>query len=113
MMDKKKGAGTPGNAGEQMARGADPGTEGEASNMVSEGAPVAEAGEAAPGVGDHVAGEGEAGGTESRSGGMTQSIKDNVSRGVDKAAQMAKDKTGGKYDDKIDSGVEKAKDRLR
>ncbi|NUR59651.1 MAG: antitoxin [Catenulispora sp.] len=44
---------------------------------------------------------------------MTQSIKDNVSSGVDKAAQMAKDKTGGKYDDKIDSGVQKAKDRLR
>ena len=110
MMDKKKEA--PGAAGDQVARGADANTEGEASNMVSEGAPVAQDGEAAPGVGDHVAAEGESA-PGSRSGGMTQSIKDNVSSGVDKAGQMAKDKTGGKYDDKIDSGVRQAKDRLR
>ncbi|NUP46521.1 MAG: antitoxin [Catenulispora sp.] len=44
---------------------------------------------------------------------MTQSIKDNVAGGVEKAGEMAKNKTGGKYDDKIDSGVRKAKDMLR
>ncbi|NUR26804.1 MAG: antitoxin [Catenulispora sp.] len=44
---------------------------------------------------------------------MTQTIKGNVAGGVDKAAEKAKGATGNKYDDKIDSGVQKAKDRLR
>ena len=32
------------------------------------------------------------------------------SDGIDKAADVADEKTGGKYDDKIDTGAEKAKD---
>ncbi|GAA1953373.1 antitoxin [Catenulispora subtropica] len=95
LMDKKD---EPSEAGTSV--------EDEASNMVSEGAPVSAVGEAAPGAGDEAA---AAGG----SGGMTQSIKDNVASGVEKAGDMAKSKTGGKYDDKIDSGVRKARDMLR
>jgi hypothetical protein len=37
---------------------------------------------------------------------------DKVGQGIDKAADMADDKTGGKYGDKIDTGSEKAKDAL-
>lgn len=36
--------------------------------------------------------------------------KDKVDDGIDKAADFADDKTGGKYTDKIDQGAEKAKD---
>ena len=36
--------------------------------------------------------------------------KDTVKDGIDKGADFARDKTGGKYDDHIDTGVEKAKD---
>lgn len=96
LRDKKKDAGPE---APQSATGAEPRTEGQASNMVSEGAPIADEGEAAPGVGDD--------------GGMTQSIKGNVASGVEKAGEMAKGATGNKYDDKIDSGVQKAKDKLR
>lgn len=109
LMDKKKDA--P-HAPDTQTGAAAEGAEGEAANMVSEGAPVSPVGEAAPGAGDDVtpqAGSGNAG----DSGGMTQSIKDNVAGGVDKAGEMAKNKTGGEYDDKIDSGVRKAKDMLR
>ena len=79
--------------------GAEGGLEGEASTMVSEGSPVAAAGEAAPGVGDD-------------GGGMTQSIKDNVVKGADKAGEMTKGATGNRHDDKIDFAVQQAKDKL-
>lgn len=101
LLDKKKDAPQP--------QSQPPDAEGEAANMVSEGAPVSHVGEAAPGAGDDATAEGGSG----DSGGMTQSIKDNVAGGVEKAGEMAKNKTGGKYDDKIDSGVRKAKDMLR
>jgi antitoxin protein of toxin-antitoxin system len=35
---------------------------------------------------------------------------DQVDEGIDKAGQMAKDKTGGQHDEKIDQGVDKAKE---
>ena len=35
--------------------------------------------------------------------------RDKIDEGIDKAAQMAKEKTGGKHDDKIDEGVERGK----
>lgn len=35
---------------------------------------------------------------------------DKIEAGIDKAAEVADDKTGGKYTDKIESGSEKAKD---
>jgi hypothetical protein len=41
-------------------------------------------------------------------GGHTDQAKD----GVDKAANMAEEKTGGKYDDKIEMGADKAKDGI-
>jgi hypothetical protein len=34
---------------------------------------------------------------------------DKVDEGMDKAGEMAKEKTGGQHDDKIDQGVEKGK----
>jgi hypothetical protein len=34
---------------------------------------------------------------------------DKADQGIDKAADMAKEKTGGQHDDKIDQGVEKGK----
>ena len=37
---------------------------------------------------------------------------DKAKTGVDKAADMADDKTGGKYSDKIDSGADAAKSQL-
>lgn len=37
---------------------------------------------------------------------------DKIGDGLDKAAELASDKTGGKFDDKIDLGVDKAKDVL-
>ena len=37
---------------------------------------------------------------------------DQIASGIDKAADMADKKTGGKYSDKIDTGTEKAKDAL-
>ena len=36
--------------------------------------------------------------------------EDAVKEGIDKAADIADDKTGGKYTDQIDDGAEKAKD---
>lgn len=38
--------------------------------------------------------------------------KDQVSGGIDKAADLADDKTGGKYSDQIDQAAEKAKDAV-
>ena len=35
-----------------------------------------------------------------------------VDEGLDKAADMAKEKTGGKYDEQIDAGEEKVEDFL-
>jgi hypothetical protein len=37
---------------------------------------------------------------------------DKADQGIDKAAEFADEKTGGKYTDKIDSGAEKAKDAM-
>lgn len=37
---------------------------------------------------------------------------DTVTDGIDKAADFAKDKTGGSYDDQIDTGAEAAKDHV-
>jgi hypothetical protein len=38
---------------------------------------------------------------------------DKVDQGVDKAADMADEKTGGKHGDKIQQGADKLKDRMR
>ena len=35
---------------------------------------------------------------------------DKVDEGIDKAGEMAKEKTGGQHDDKIDKGVDKAQE---
>jgi hypothetical protein len=35
---------------------------------------------------------------------------DKITEGIDKVADIADDKTGGKYSDQIDTGAEKAKD---
>jgi hypothetical protein len=37
---------------------------------------------------------------------------DKVAEGLDKAGDFADEKTGGKYSDQIDGGVDQAKDRL-
>lgn len=37
---------------------------------------------------------------------------DKIGEGLDKAADFADDKTGGKYSEKIEAGAEKAKDTL-
>jgi hypothetical protein len=37
---------------------------------------------------------------------------DKVGEGLDKAGDLADEKTGGKYSDQIDGGVDQAKDRL-
>jgi hypothetical protein len=37
---------------------------------------------------------------------------DKISQGIDKAANLADQKTGGKYSEKIDTGAAKAKDAL-
>jgi hypothetical protein len=37
---------------------------------------------------------------------------DKIGAGLDKAADFVDDKTDGKYDNKLDAGVEKAKDAL-
>lgn len=102
MMDKKKDGAAdapsaPAPTASESPAQARAATAERASDMVSEGAPVSAMGEAAPGVGDD---------------GMTQSIKDNVSQGADKAGEMAEDSAGNRYDDKIDSGARQAKDKL-
>lgn len=38
---------------------------------------------------------------------------DKVEKGVDKAAEMADRKTGGKHGDKLQQGADRLKDRLR
>ncbi|MBS2535668.1 hypothetical protein KGQ20_23175 [Catenulispora sp. NF23] len=104
MVDKKKSGGAADDPSAQ-APSAPAGAESEASAMVSEGGPVAQTGEAAPGVGDDGSPTADPMGadsadTDTAGGGMTQSIKDN--------AASAAEKTG----EKIDSGVQQAKDRL-
>jgi hypothetical protein len=37
---------------------------------------------------------------------------DKIDEGMDKAGDMAKEKTGGQHDDKIDQGVERGKDAV-
>lgn len=37
---------------------------------------------------------------------------DTIGAGLDRASDFVDDKTGGKYDDKLDAGVEQAKDAL-
>ncbi len=37
---------------------------------------------------------------------------DKIDEGMDKAGDMAKEKTGGKHDDKIDQGVERGKEAV-
>ena len=44
--------------------------------------------------------------------GMLKGHEDQAKKGVDKGADFADDRTGGKYDDKIDMGAEKAKDQI-
>lgn len=44
--------------------------------------------------------------------GMMSGHEDQARKGVDKAGNMADDKTGGKYDSQIDSGTKQAEDRL-
>jgi hypothetical protein len=105
MMDKKKDDADGPSA--QAPANPEAATEGEASTMVSEGAPVSSTGEAAPGVGDD--GAPAPGASDS---GMTQSIKDNVAKGADQGGEMAKGATGNRFDEKIDSGVQQAKDKL-
>lgn len=43
---------------------------------------------------------------------MASEHSEQVSAGLDKAADLADEKTGGKYGDQIDGGVDKAKDAL-
>lgn len=85
----------------------------EAAHMVSEGGPVADTGEAAPGIGDDgtAAAPGEAR-QGSGDGRLTGTIRQNLSSGTDKAADMADSKTGGKYGDEIQKAADKAKDNL-
>lgn len=109
MMDKKKG-GAADNPSAGSPAGTVPGAEATiedpASNMLYEGGPVASTGEAAPGAGD------EAPARETSGGAMTQSIKDNVAKGADKAGEMAGERTGNRHDDKIDTAVQQAKGKL-
>lgn len=44
--------------------------------------------------------------------GLAKGNADKVDGAIDKAADVADDKTGGKYTDKIDTAAEKAKDAL-
>lgn len=113
MMDKKKGEAADPSAppAAHAPAGAEAEAEARASTMVSEGAPVATAGEAAPGVGDDGAPP------QDSAGGMTQSIKGNVAGGAGqagemKAGEMAEGATGNRFEEKIDSRVRQAKDKL-
>ncbi|NJP47542.1 antitoxin [Streptomyces sp. PRB2-1] len=49
----------------------------------------------------------------SKAGDYAQQHGDKVESGIDKAAQTADSKTGGKYSDKIKTGTQKAKDAAR
>ena len=47
-----------------------------------------------------------------RASGAVDKHGEKISDGIDKAADVADKKTGGKHTDKIDSGADKAKDAL-
>jgi hypothetical protein len=47
-----------------------------------------------------------------KAGEMLGQHGDKAEEGIDKAAEFADDKTGGKYSDQIDTGAEKAKDMM-
>jgi hypothetical protein len=42
--------------------------------------------------------------------GLVKGKEDEIGKGIDKAADLVDDKTGGKYDDQIDAAADKAKD---
>lgn len=44
--------------------------------------------------------------------GLAKQHEDKIDSGIDKAADVIDDKTGGKHTDKIDEGAEKAKDAI-
>jgi len=44
--------------------------------------------------------------------GLLEEHADKVDEGIDKAAELADDKTGGKYSDQIDTAADKLKDVL-
>jgi hypothetical protein len=44
---------------------------------------------------------------------LVEEHDDKILDGIDKAADLADDKTGGKHADKIDTGADKAKDTVR
>jgi hypothetical protein len=44
--------------------------------------------------------------------GMISGREDKAKQGIDKAADMADDRTGGKYTERIDQGGDMAKDRI-
>jgi hypothetical protein len=48
-----------------------------------------------------------------KAGDLAEEHEDKIVDGIDKAADMADDKTGGKHADKIDKGADKAKDAVR
>jgi hypothetical protein len=45
--------------------------------------------------------------------GLVSGHKDQVEKGIDKAADVIDDKTGGKHAEKIDDAVDKAKDAIK
>jgi hypothetical protein len=47
-----------------------------------------------------------------KASGVVAEHGDKIDEGIDKAADLADDKTGGKFDDKIDTGADKLKDGL-
>lgn len=44
---------------------------------------------------------------------MAEKHGDKIDQAIDKAGQMAKDKTGGQHDDKIDQAVERGRNATR
>lgn len=51
-------------------------------------------------------------GTKSKAAKLVAENEDKIDDGIDKAADLVDDKTGGKHTDKIDSAAEKAKDAV-
>ncbi len=47
-----------------------------------------------------------------KAGDLVDSQGEKIGQGLDKAGELIDDKTGGKYSDKIDAGIGKAKDAL-
>ena len=48
--------------------------------------------------------------SKDKSDDMVRQHENQIDQGIDKAGRAADSRTGGKYGDKIDSGVDKAKD---